>query len=132
LSATKKLKKVEPLCDNVSCINRDPIDNGCDKDARTITSDDGNYQTAKNKIKTYRLELRYSAICNATWARTEAPADSIHYLEDRQGNKYGSTIIALDKWNRHYSDMGLGKGVGIRVCAEPPKGNIKCTNFVQL
>ena len=125
-------RETVPLCNNVSCINRDPIDNGCDKDAQTITSNTGNYQIAPHELKAYRLELRYSPSCNSTWARTEAPPDSQHYVEDRQGDLYGAAIVPVDEWDNHYTDMGLGKDVEIRACAKPPTGKVECTNFVRL
>ena len=130
IASNQKLN--QPLCNNISCINRDPIDNGCNEDARTITSDTGNYQISPDELKAYRLELRYSSSCNATWARTEAPPNSNHYVEDREGIKYGGAIVPVDQWDRHYADMGLGKDVEIRACAKPPSGNTKCTNFIKL
>lgn len=59
---TSDREQTAPLCNNVSCINRDPIDNGCDEDARTITSNTGNYLIAPDELKAYRLELRYSPL----------------------------------------------------------------------
>ena len=123
---------IEPLCYNRTCINRDPIDNKCDLDSQTITSDIGNYQTKPNVLKAYRLEVRYSPNCQAAWARTEAPPGSTHYIEDRQGTKYGSAVVPVDQWERHYADMAPAKDVEIRACAKPPQGQTKCTNFVRL
>ena len=81
-----------PLCNNLTCINRDPIDNKCDNDAQTITSDIGNYKLGQDLIA-YRLEIRYSAKCNAVWARTEAPYRSSHYIEDSLGQVYGQVDV---------------------------------------
>ena len=122
---------VKPLCYNRSCINRDPIDNKCDRDSQTITSDIGNYKTQPNVLKAYRLEVRYSPACQAAWARTEAPPGSTHYIEDRQGTKYGSAIVPVDQWEQHYADMAPATDLEIRACAKPLKGQTKCTNFVK-
>ena len=37
-----------------------------------------------------------------------------------------------DGWSRHYADMAPGKDIKVRACAEPPLGEKRCTNFVQL
>ena len=121
-----------PLCKNLTCVNRDPIDNKCDRDSQTITSDTGNYQVQQDLLKAYRLEIRFSPACQATWARTEAPPGSTHYIEDRQGTKYGKAVVPVDQWQRHYADMAPGKDIEIRACAKPAEGELKCTNFVQL
>ena len=55
---------ITPLCNNFTCVNRDPIDNKCDNDAQTITSDIGNYQLGQ-ELMAYRLEIRYSKNCDA-------------------------------------------------------------------
>ncbi len=120
------------LCNNLTCINRDPIDNKCDRDAQTITSDTGNYQVSSNLLKAYRLEMRFSPTCQATWIRSEAPPGSTHYVEDRQGTKYGTAVVPVDQWQEHYADMGPGKNIEIRACAEPTTGKKKCTNFIKL
>ncbi|AFZ34323.1 serine/threonine protein kinase [Stanieria cyanosphaera PCC 7437] len=128
---TNKIQNA-PLCNNLTCLNRDPIDNNCDNDAKTITSNIGNYQLAYEQLVAYKVELRYSERCHATWARSEAPYRSVHYVEDRQGNIYGQITVAKDGWNRHYADMGPGKNTEIRACAKPPTGETRCTNFVKL
>lgn len=120
-----------PLCNNLTCVNRDPIDNKCDLDSQTITSNIGNYQVSTEELKAYRIELRYSKRCNATWARTEAPHYSTHYIEDILGQRYGTATVPVDQWKRHYADMAPGKNIEIRACAKPKKGNTRCTNFVK-
>ncbi|MGL5833071.1 MAG: protein kinase domain-containing protein [Waterburya sp.] len=120
-----------PLCNNLTCVNRDPIDNKCDRDAQTITSNTGNY-VFEQKLIPYRLEIRYSQKCNAVWAKSEAPYRSVHYIEDDQGKKYGTAIVPIDQWDEHYADMAPGKDIQVRACAKPPTGEKSCTNFVQL
>lgn len=125
-------KQNQPLCQNTTCVNRDPIDNKCDLDSQTITSDTGNYAIADDLVKAYRLEMRFSPACQATWTRSEAPPDSTHYIEDERGQHYGKAIVPVDQWDRHYTDMAPGKDIKVRACAKPPQGETKCTNFVQL
>lgn len=120
-----------PLCNNLTCVNRDPIDNKCDRDAQTITSNTGNY-VLDRQLKPYRLEIRYSQKCNAVWAKSEAPYRSVHYIEDGQGKKYGTAIVPIDQWDEHYADMAPGKNIQVRACAKPLTGKKSCTNFVQL
>lgn len=120
-----------PLCNNLTCVNRDPIDNKCERDAQTITSNTGNY-ILNQKLIPYRLEIRHSSTCNAVWAKSEAPYRSIHYIEDSQGKKYGTAIVPVDQWDEHYADMAPGKNIQVRACADPPTGEKSCTNFVQL
>ena len=121
-----------PLCNNLTCINRDPIDNKCDRKTQTITSNIGNYQIDPNQLKAYRIEIRFSNVCQTTWVRSQAPAGSSHYIEDSQGKKYGAAIVPVDEWLQHYADMAPGKDIKVRACAEPPVGNKSCTNFIQL
>ena len=121
-----------PLCYDLTCINRDPIDNKCDRDSQTLTSNTGNYSIERDLLKAYRIEVRFSAACQSTWARSEAPVGSSHYIEDRQGTKYGSAVVPVDQWQRHYTDMAPGKKIQVRACADPPTGEKSCTNFVQL
>ena len=120
-----------PLCNNLSCVNRDPIDNKCDRDSQTITSTIANYKSDAELVA-YRIEVRYSPKCEAVWARTEAPFQSSHYIEDKQGNIYGQANVIKDGWDRHYADMAPGKNIQIRACAKPPLGEKSCTNFVRL
>lgn len=121
-----------PLCNNLSCANRDPVDNKCDRDVQTITSNIGNYRVNQDLVKAYRLEIRFSPACQATWAKSEAPPDSTHYLEDTQGKRYGTAVVPVDQFQEHYADMAPGKDIELRACAKPPLGKKSCTNFVQL
>lgn len=123
---------LKPLCNNLTCVNRDAVDNRCDQDVQTITSNIGNYRVSQNLVKAYRLEIRFSPSCQATWAKSEAPPDSTHYIEDDQGTKYGTAVVPVDQFEEHYADMAPGKNINIRACAEPPSGNKRCTNFVQM
>jgi serine/threonine protein kinase len=117
-------------CQNTVCANRDAVDNECHHDVQTLTSNVGNFRKSKNYLKAYRVELRYSKACQSTWVRDEAPAQSVHYVEDRSGRQYGTSTIPVDGNPNHYSDMGPGQGTKIRACAHPPKEKVTCTSFV--
>jgi hypothetical protein len=56
-------KTHKPPCYGTSCRGKDPAKTGCDRDARTLTS-------AHDKYHAVRVDLRYSKMCNARWART--------------------------------------------------------------
>lgn len=127
-----KKTAVPVLCQNRSCINRDAVDNHCNPDVQTITSNVGNFRKSKNYLKAYKIELRYSKACQSTWARDEAPAKSVHYVEDQSGKRYGTSIIPVDGSPNHYSDMGPGQGTKVRACAKPPNEKVTCTSFVEL
>ena len=131
-TTTAQQESANPLCQNVTCINRDPIDNGCDLDAKTITSNIGNYAVSQDVVKAYRLEIRFSQACQATWARSEAPPNSAHYIEDSSGKKYGAAVVPVDQYQEHYADMAPGRNIRVRACAKPPSDDKRCTNFVQM
>ena len=117
------IKKFAPLCRGESCINRDPREQKCDKDARTIDLSllpDGT-----------KLELRFSGRCNAAWAKAEVQYGSMAigsmlYVEDFQGNKYGLYTVESDGINQHYGSMGPGSN--LKACVKLPSGEAMCTN----
>ncbi|MFB2875274.1 DUF2690 domain-containing protein [Floridanema aerugineum] len=113
----KIIQNFSVLCREESCINRDPKEQKCDKDARTIDVDillDGSI-----------IELRYSGRCNAAWARTTAPNGSTIYVEDYQGNRYGQYTIPTDEFREHYGDMGPGSN--LKACVQFSNGEVMCT-----
>jgi serine/threonine protein kinase len=128
----KNVEQPQVTCQNTSCIGRDPVDNKCALDKQTITSNTGNIRRSKNYLAAYRLELRYSKACQAVWARDEAPAGSVHYVEDQNGKRHGTATIPVDGFKDHYSDMGPGKNISVRACVQPPNHSTTCTSFVQL
>jgi serine/threonine protein kinase len=127
-----KRSTIPVSCQNIACINRDAVDNHCQQDVQSITSNVGNFRQSKNYLKAYKIELRYSKACQSTWVRDESPAKSVHYVEDLLGKRYGTSIIPIDGNPNHYSDMGPGQGIKIRACAQPPSEKVTCTSFVQL
>lgn len=48
-----------PICHGISCINQDARNAKCDADVQT---------RLEQKIGNITLKLRYSALCNASWA----------------------------------------------------------------
>jgi serine/threonine protein kinase len=130
---TTSIKTTKPVtCQNRDCIGRDPVDNLCDQDMQTLTSNTGNIRKSKDILSAYRIQLRYSKACGATWVKDEAPAGSVHYVEDRAGQRYGSATIPVDEFDEHYADMGPGRDVEIRGCVQPPDNPVTCTSFVKL
>ncbi len=78
------------------------------------------------------LPIRFSPTCQATWAKSEAPPNSTHYIEDDRGTRYGTAVVPVDQFSEHYADMAPGKDIKVRACAKPPSGDKRCTNFVQM
>jgi hypothetical protein len=113
-------------CYGQSCIGRDPRDNKCNIDTKTITSTAGNFLNSESKLTNFEVELRYSAKCDAGWSRSTAPSNSILYVEDPQGIKYGQYTIPNDGFSAHYSNMGPGKQ--LRACIQLPDGKQICTD----
>ncbi len=111
------IAKIKPLCRRESCNNRDPKDQKCDKDGRTIDM---------NLLPTgHNIELRYSGRCDAAWARSTVPAGATIYVEDFRGNKYGLYTIPVDRFSQHYGDMGPGHT--LKACVKYPSGEVVCT-----
>jgi prepilin-type N-terminal cleavage/methylation domain-containing protein len=115
LSIVKKAKS----CRNYLCIGLDPIAKGCATDIKTIAS---------TVFQGTTIEVRYSAKCDASWARITGAfiSGSSDYVEDREGNRYGQAKVR-DGLIQHYSNMGLGKE--LRACIELPSGETGCTDF---
>ena len=58
-------------CHGSSCRGKDPNAMGCDNDARTLTAE---------RNREIKVELRYSARCDARWARTTALRPHKNYI----------------------------------------------------
>ncbi|MCU0541720.1 MAG: DUF2690 domain-containing protein [Oscillatoriaceae cyanobacterium Prado104] len=108
-----------PLCYQDSCINLDAKNQRCDADVQTII--DGQFTETK-------LELRYSAKCDAAWTRAIVPPGSILYVEDDRGKKYGSYITLDDGLpSPHYGNMGPGRK--LKACVVLPNKKNLCTKL---
>lgn len=106
-------------CRNYLCIGLDPIQKGCATEIKTIAS---------TGFQGTTIEVRYSAKCDASWARKTGPfiSGSSDYVENREGQRYGQALVR-DGYIQHYSDMGPGKE--LRACIELPSGETGCTDF---
>ena len=110
------IKKVK-LCRNYLCIGLDPVQAGCAVNIKTIKS---------TVFEGTKIELRYSAKCDASWSRATATPGSTLYVEDLQGIAYGQYIIPVDQYTQHYGDMGPGKE--LNACVQFPSGEVACTD----
>ena len=114
------IKKVKS-CRNYFCIGLDPVQAGCATNIKTIKS---------TVFEGTKIELRYSAKCDASWSRATAAQKqpgSILYVEDLQGIAYGQYTIPVDQYTQHYSKMGSGKE--LIACVQFPSGEIACTDY---
>ena len=132
LSSTSEVpESLVSMCTNRSCIGRDPKDNACapsEDVVRTLTSTLVNNE--QQPRRTFRVELRYSPLCNSTWVRSWAPPGSFHYLQNVSGKEYGGAEVKNDSSLPHqFSDMGPGDD-SLRACVRQPQGNTTCTNYV--
>lgn len=129
--ASEAPESLVSMCNNRSCIGRDPKDNACapsDDVVKTLTSTLVNNEQQPGR--TFRVELRYSPLCNSTWVRSWAPPGSFHYLQDVSGKGYGGAEIKNDpNLPYQFSDMGPSD-VSLRACVRQPQGNITCTNYI--
>ncbi|MFI6791347.1 DUF2690 domain-containing protein [Nonomuraea sp. NPDC050383] len=86
-------------CSGTRCDGLDPIDLGCDSDART------NYRLS---TRLGVLERRYSPSCDASWARiTGAGAGTWFYVQTCDGS-YVRTFRVPPGYNHAYTDMVPG------------------------
>jgi hypothetical protein len=127
------IDKQSPSCFGDSCTERIPTAAKCNTDATT-----SNYATGEEFKRTtglsnvIRIELRYSPKCNAVWAKTVAPPNSILYLQDESGSKYSEYTIPKDESTDHHNEMVSGD-LRVRACVQNAQGSnaISCTGFVQ-
>jgi hypothetical protein len=74
-------------CYAETCTGRDPKDSGCDKGADTITSTLANLPEAGEEFKGFKVEIRYSPRCHASWVRVPQVIGSTIYFEDKAGKQ---------------------------------------------
>jgi len=87
----------KPKCYGHTCRGKDPNAMGCDKDAYTLTA------THSREIK---VELRYSARCDARWARTTTLHPHHNYISAWLGT--GKTTMRTGIGSVIWSDMWSG------------------------
>jgi Protein of unknown function (DUF2690) len=111
----------QPLCTRELCNNHDPVNEGCDRDGKTLS---------QKIVDDMKIEFRYSIACDAGWVRAEAPPRSTLYLQDNYGNEYGRYSVTYDtKAGDHFGDMGAGRQ--LKACMMlPDKNNPICTEII--
>jgi Protein of unknown function (DUF2690) len=110
-----------PLCYQDSCINLDAKNQRCDADVQTIIYE---------QFQGTKIELRYSAKCDASWVRAGVPPGSMLYLEDDRGKTYGAYTTLNDGIpSPHYGNMGPGRK--LKACVQLPNTKILCTKLAK-
>jgi len=119
LFSSARIQK-KPLCYRNSCANKDANNKGCDYDTERIIEEE---------FKETKIELRYSAKCDASWSRAIVPPGSLLYVKDSQGNKYGDNYVVPDDKvsGAHYGNMGPGRK--LRACVKLPDNRHLCTKL---
>ncbi len=117
-------------CYEETCNGRDPIDNGCDIGAATITSTVVSFPNYGDEYKNIRLEMRHSDKCNASWAKAKVPVGFVLDLEGKDEKEYVPYKIQDDEIrDPHFTDMMQGN-IKLRACVKSPKGESQCTSFI--
>ncbi len=131
-SEREKAKRQSGLtCYADSCTGRDPKDSSCDKGADTITSKIASFPELGDNYKNVKLEIRYSARCNANWVKASPVIGATVYLESKDGNKHVSLVIKDDGIAEpHFTDMLSGE-IEKRACISYPNYETQCTSFIR-
>ncbi|MBD2130091.1 DUF2690 domain-containing protein [Microcoleus sp. ZQ-A2] len=111
-----------PLCQKETCINLDARNRKCDAGAITILEE---------KFKETTIELRYSAKCDAGWARAVVPVGSRLYVKDAQEKKYGNNyVVPMNEIpGKYYGNMGPGRK--LKACIQLPDNKHICTKLAK-
>lgn len=119
-------------CYGAACTGRDPKDAGCDKGVDTITSTVASFPELGEEFKNFRLEMRYSARCKASWLKSPQVIGATIYFEDKAGKRYVPLNIMDDGIkDAHFSNMFL-RDIESRGCIEYPGKKPQCTGFVKV
>jgi hypothetical protein len=117
-------------CYGETCTGRDPKEAGCDKGADTITSTIGSFPELRKDLKSFKVEMRYSARCKASWIKAPQVIGATIYFEDKAGKRYVPLEILNDGINEaHFTDMFF-RDIESRGCIEYPGKEPQCTGFV--
>ncbi|MEG4321345.1 MULTISPECIES: DUF2690 domain-containing protein [unclassified Microcoleus] len=115
-----------------TCTGRDPKDAGCDKGVDTITSTVASFPELGEEFKNFRLEMRYSARCKASWIKAPQLIGSTIYFEDKAGKRYESLKIMNDGIkDAHFTDMFF-TDTETKGCIEYPGKEPQCTGFIKI
>lgn len=100
-------------CYGSSCRGKDPNLMGCDNDARTL---------AVERNREIKVELRYSARCNARWARTTTLRPRHNYISAWLGT--GKVTMKTGVGSVIWSDMWSGP---VKACGSSYDSYGPCT-----
>ena len=118
-------------CYGEACTGRDPKDAGCDKGVDTITSTVASFPELGQEFKNFRLEMRYSSKCNASWIKAPQVIGATIYFEDKSQKRYVPLKIMDDGIkDAHFTDMFFRESE-IKGCIEYPGKEPQCTGFVK-
>ena len=118
-------------CYGDACTGRDPKEAGCDKGADTITSTVASFPELRKDLKNFKVEMRYSARCKASWIKAPQVIGATIYFEDKAGKRYVPLEILNDGINEaHFTDMFF-RDIESRGCIEYPGKKAQCTGFVK-
>jgi len=118
-------------CYGDACTGRDPKEAGCDKGADTITSTVASFPEVRKDLKNFKVEMRYSARCKASWIKAPQVIGATIYFEDKAGKRYVPLEILNDGINEasYFTDMFF-RDIESRGCIEYPGKKAQCTGFV--
>jgi Protein of unknown function (DUF2690) len=118
-------------CYAADCTDRDPKDAGCDKGADTITSTVASFPELGAEFKNFKVEMRYSSKCKASWIKTPQVIGATIYFEDKAGKRYVPLKIMDDGIkDAHFTNMFF-RDRESRGCIEYPGKEPQCTGFVK-
>jgi hypothetical protein len=118
-------------CYGETCTGRDPKEAGCDKGVDTITSTVASFPELRKDLKNFKVEMRYSARCKASWIKAPQVIGATIYFEDKAGKRYVPLEILNDGINEaHFTDMFF-RDIESRGCIEYPGKKAQCTGFVK-
>lgn len=118
-------------CYGDACTGRDPKEAGCDKGADTITSTVASFPELRKDLKNFKVEMRYSARCKASWIKAPQVIGATIYFEDKAGKRYVPLEILNDGINEaHFTDMFF-RDIESRGCIEYPGKKAQCTGFIK-
>jgi len=118
-------------CYGATCTGINPKDAGCDKGADTITSTVASFPELHKDLKNFKVEMRYSPRCKASWIKAPQVIGATIYFEDKAGKRYVPLEILNDGINEasYFTDMFF-RDIESRGCIEYPGKKAQCTGFV--
>ena len=116
-------------CYGRGCLELDPVQMGCNADAKTLAA--GGYISTSQNNKIIHIELRYSRACNAMWARIfPAPANWTFYVQNWNQANNGGYNPEISWWTTTYvSDTVYGNMIDGSQYARACFTNGICTLF---